>query len=107
VVINKKAWGKLSARDKTMVELAAKIVTIESWMKIGHEDAKALAFYKSKGNIIIELAPAVQLRAKQLAMKWAATQAKTNPWFAKVLKSQIAFEKLWANASSYRNVRYK
>ena len=40
-------------------------------------------------------------------MKWAAAQAKTNPWFAKVLKSQIAFEKLWANASSYRNVRYK
>lgn len=44
VVINKKAFGKLSARDKTMVALAAKLVTLESWMKVGHEDAKALKF---------------------------------------------------------------
>jgi len=95
VVINKKAWAKLSDRDKKMVELAAKLVTLESWMKIGHEDAKALEFYKKAGNEIIELDPAVQ------------RQAKDNAWFKKVWDSQRAYEKLWENASSYRNVKYK
>lgn len=107
VVINKDAWAKLSDADKLNVELAAKLVTVESWMKIGHEDAKALEFFKKEGNEVIELDPAVQKQAKELAMKWAEAQAKDNPWFAKVLKSQLAYEKLWENASSYRNVKYK
>ena len=36
----------------------------------------------------------------------ADVQAKTNPWFKKVWDSQREFEKLWENASSYRNVKY-
>ena len=107
VVINKNAWSKLSDRDKKMVELAAKLVTLESWMKIGHEDAKALEFYKKAGNEIIELEPAVQRQAKDLAVTWAEKQAKGNAWFKKVWDSQRAYEKLWENASSYRNVKYK
>ena len=107
VVINKKAWGKLSDRDKAMVELAAKKVTIESWMKIGHEDAKALAFFKKEGNEVIELDPAVQREAKKLAVDWANKQAANNAWFKKVWDHQQAYEKLWENASSYRNVKYK
>ena len=46
-------------------------------------------------------------RRKALALKWAEEQAKDNPWFAKVLKSQLEYEKLWENASSYRNVKYQ
>jgi len=107
VVINKDAFAKLSDRDKKMVELAAKLVTMESWMKIGHEDAKALEFFKSKGNEVIELDASVQKQAKELALKWAADQAKENAWFDKVLKHQLAYEKLWRNASSYRNVKYQ
>ena len=107
VVINKTAWGKLSDRDRQMVELAAKLVTLESWMKIGHEDAQALEFYKQQGNEVIELDPAVQREGKALAVTWAEEQAKGNAWFKKVWDSQRAYEKLWENASSYRNVKYK
>ena len=39
-------------------------------------------------------------------VKWAEEQAKTNPWFKKVWESQQAFEKLWADATTYRNVKY-
>ncbi len=35
---------------------------------------------------------------------WAKEQAKTNPWFDKVLKHQLQFEKLWSQARHYRNV---
>lgn len=107
VVINKDAWAKLSDHDKGRVELAAKLVTIESWMKIGDEDAKALAFYKKEGNEIIELDASVQKQAKQLALDWAKEQAKTNAWFKKILEHQLAYEKLWENAASYRNVKYQ
>lgn len=107
MVINKDAWAKLSDRDKEMVELAAKLVTLESWMRIGQEDAKALQFFKDEGNEIIELSPEVQKKAKDLALAWADKQAKDNEWFAKILQNQKDFEKLWENASSYRNVRYE
>jgi TRAP-type mannitol/chloroaromatic compound transport system substrate-binding protein len=104
LVVNQKAWAKLSDRDKQLVALAAKTVTFESWTRIGHEDAKALDFYKKQGNEIIVLDADVQRQAKKLAIAWAQEQAKTNPWFDKVLKSQLAFEQLWRQASHYRNV---
>ena len=104
LVINQKAWDKLSDRDKQLVALAAKMVTFESWTRIGHEDAKALEFFKKQGNEIIVLDADVQRQAKKLAIDWAKEQAKDNPWFDKVLKSQLAFEKLWRQATHYRNV---
>jgi TRAP-type mannitol/chloroaromatic compound transport system substrate-binding protein len=104
LVINQKAWDELSDRDKELVALAAKLVTFESWTRIGHEDAKALEFFKEQGNEIIVLDADVQRQAKKLAVDWAQAQAETNPWFDKVLKSQLAFETLWRQASHYRNV---
>lgn len=104
LVINKRAWNRLSARDKGLVELAAKLVTLESWMRVGHEDAKALQFYKDQGNEVVVLDAAVQRRAKQLGVEWARGVAATNPWFDRVLKHQLAFERLWSQATHYRNV---
>jgi len=105
MLFNKKAWNKISDRDKALVELAAKMVTFESWTRIGHEDAKALDFYRKAGNVIIELDESVQIQAKKLGREWAAEQAKGNPWFAKAWKSQQAFEKLWKDAARYRNTK--
>lgn len=105
LIINKDAWAKISDRDKKLIEEAAKMVTFESWTRIGQEDAKALDFYRKAGNEIIELDEKVQLRAKQLGIEWADKEAKNNPWFAKVLKSQKEFEALWKDAARYRNVK--
>jgi len=105
LVINKAAWGKLSPRDKALVELAAKQVTFETWTRIGHEDAKALEFFRKAGNEIIELDDKIQIETKKMALAWAEKQAKDNPWFDKVLKSQREFETLWKDAARYRNVK--
>ncbi len=105
ILFNKKAWNKISARDKALVEEAAKMVTFETWTRIGHEDAKALDYYRKAGNEIIELDESVQIQTKKLARKWAAEQAKGNPWFAKAWKSQQAFEELWKDAARYRNTK--
>ena len=68
------------------------------------EDAKALEFYKSEGNEIIELAEDVQVNVKNEAVKWGKTQGETNDWFKKAYESQLAYETLWKDASRYRNV---
>jgi TRAP-type mannitol/chloroaromatic compound transport system substrate-binding protein len=105
LVINKDAWAKLNDRDKKLVELAAKLVTFESWTRIGQEDAKSLDVYKKAGNEIIELTPEVQFKVREIADKWADEQAAKDAWFKKVLESQRNFEKTWANADDYRKVK--
>jgi len=109
LVINKEAWGKLSPVDKQLVETAAKLVTFESWLRIGQEDAKALDFYKKAGNTIVELDPEVQYAARKIGLEWADRVAKENkyPWFAKVLKSQQAFDSQWKGSEGWRKVRVK
>ncbi len=104
LIINKDAYEALSERDRELVDLAAKLVTLESWLRVGHEDAKALQFYREAGNEIIELDPAVQQAVKKQAVEWGRTQGEENPWFKKAYESQLAYEELWKDAARYRNV---
>lgn len=103
LVINQDAWNKLSDKDKALVEQAAKMVTFESWTKIGDEDAKALEFYRKEGNEIIELDAEVQREVKKAAIAWGREQEKENEWFKKAYESQLAYEDLWKDAARYRN----
>lgn len=104
LIINKEAYAALSERDRKLVDLAAKLVTFESWLRIGHEDAKALQFYREAGNEIIELDKEVQVAVKKQAIEWGKKQAEENEWFRKAYESQLAYEELWKDASRYRNV---
>ncbi len=104
LVINKDAFAALSDHDKDMVSLAAELVTFESWMRLGNEDAKALRFYRDNGNEIIVLEDEVKDAAKRLGMEWADRQAQDNPWFERVLASQREFEANWSEADSYRKM---
>lgn len=103
--INKETWAKVAPADQRLVEQVAKLVTFETWIRIGNEDAKALDFFKKAGNEIIELDPEVQREARKIGLAWANKTAQGNPWFAKVLKSQIDFEKEWEGAEKWRNIR--
>lgn len=104
LIINKEAYEALSERDRELVDLAAKMVTFESWTRIGHEDAKALEFFREAGNEIIELDEEVQISVKKQAIEWGKKQAEENAWFKKAYESQLAYEELWKDASRYRNV---
>lgn len=105
LVINKDAWAQLSAADQQLIRDAAFQTTMESWLTIGQEDAKALAFFKEQGNEIIELDAEVQYKAREAGLAWAEEKAKDNPWFRRVLDSQNEFAKLWAGSSRYRTVK--
>lgn len=104
LVINKEAYDALSERNRELVALAAKIVTFESWTRIGHEDAKALKFYRNSGNEIIELDVNVQRAVKQTGIEWGIAQSNSNQWFKRVYESQREYETLWKDAHRYRNV---
>ncbi len=104
LVINPDAWAELSDLDKQMVKLAAKVVTLESWMTIGHEDAKALQYYRDNGNEVIVLSDEVKRKAKDIATVWADKQAAENPWFKRVMDAQREYEQSWLEAEDYRDV---
>jgi TRAP-type mannitol/chloroaromatic compound transport system substrate-binding protein len=105
LVLNKRMWDRLTPADQALIETVAKLVTYESWLRIGQEDAKALEFYRQQGNEIIDLEPEVQYTARRVGLEWADKQAEGNEWFARVLKSQKEFEELWKDAARYRNVK--
>jgi len=105
LVINKEAWAKVTPADQRLVEQVAKLVTFETWIKIGNEDAKALDFFKKAGNEIIELDVEVQREARKIGLAWANKTAAGNPWFQKVMQSQIAFEKEWDGAERWRTIK--
>lgn len=100
--VNEQVWEKFSDRDKQLVELAAKQVTLESWLTIGYNDATAIKEYEAKGKQIVELDPAVQKRVRELGFQFAKRQSAENPWFKRVWDSQREFMQLWKNAERYR-----
>lgn len=104
LVINKDAYAALSDRDKELVALAAKLVTYESWLRVGDEDSKALQFFRDAGNEIIELDAEVQREVKKSAIEWGKVQGADNEWFKKGYESQREFEHRWKDANRYRNV---
>jgi TRAP-type mannitol/chloroaromatic compound transport system substrate-binding protein len=104
LIINKDAWAKLSDRQKEAVQDAAKLTTLQSWLTIGVEDAKALDFYREQGNEIIHLSKEVQIEARKIALKWADEQSADNDWFARVWDNQKQFMKLWKRGQGTRDV---
>lgn len=107
LVINDEAWASLSESDQQLIKDAAFQTTMESWLTIGQEDAKAVQFFRDQGNEIIQLEPDVQYAAREAGLAWAEGQAAENDWFARVLESQKAFDQLWAGANTYRNVKVR
>lgn len=104
LVINPNSWNRLSDRDKRIIEHAARSVTMDTYLKVGQEDAKALEFYRQAGNEITELSPETIQAVRRIAREWAVAQGQANPWFARVLKHQDEFEALWRGAEKYRTV---
>ncbi len=100
LLINKDAWEKISERDKELVALAAKMVTLNSWTKVGHDDAKALKTYEN--NELIVLSQETQKKARTVSLEWADNQAIDNAWFKKIYEHQRNYELLWKDSWKYR-----
>ncbi|WP_295642363.1 TRAP transporter substrate-binding protein DctP [uncultured Methylibium sp.] len=109
LVINKDVWNKMPPADRQLVELVAKLVTMETWTRIGAEDVKAFDFFKKQGVQMVELDDEVQFAARKIGLDWAEKTAKDGKykWFAKVHKSQVDFDAAWRDADHWRKVKVK
>jgi len=109
LVLNKGVWDKMPEADRKLVEVVAKLVTFESWARIGAEDAKAFEFYKKNGVTLIELDEEVQFATRKIGLDWADKTVKEgkSKWFAKVHKSQQEFDAAWRDADDWRKVKIK
>ena len=76
LVLNKGVWDKMPEADRKLVEVVAKLVTFESWARIGAEDAKAFEFYKKNGVTLIELDEEVQFATRKIGLDWADKTVK-------------------------------
>ena len=101
---NVDVWNKLADRQKKIIEISARKMSIDFYHFVGHEDAPAYEFYLSSGNEIVVLDDDVIKRARELSYAWAdRVAAEEGGWFQKILDSQRAYEKAWANAYKYRD----
>ena len=98
---------KLSDKDKQLIKDAAFMTTMNSWLTIGDEDAKALEYFKGKGNVIIELDAEVQYAGREAGLKWAEGVAKENAYFKKILDHQNEYFSRWKDSGKYRNVKVR
>lgn len=102
--VNQEVWDSLSERDRELIETAAELTTLKSWMRVGHESAEAMRFFEEEGLEIVELDTEVQVKAREIGIEWAGKQAAENEWFKRAWESQREFEKLWADAETYRRL---
>ena len=101
---NVDVWNKLSDRNKKIIEIAAREMSLSFYHFVGHEDAYAYQFYLESGNEIVVLDDAVIKKGRELSYAWAdKTAAEEGGWFKKILDHQRAYEKAWANAYKYRD----
>ena len=104
--INKEVWAKVPPADQRLVELVAKLVTFETWVKVGNEDVKALEFFRKAGNEIIELDVEVQRQTRKIGLEWAAEDREgQRRGSARCSKSQLEFEKAWGGAERWRTIK--
>ncbi len=97
ITINKKSWAKLSPDLQAIIRTAAQATTLEMVTLSIDEDIKALNFFKEKGVQIQYLDPAIQKDLAEKARVLLDKKAAQDPFFAKVLASQRAFRKGFAN----------
>ena len=101
---NVDVWNKFSDRQKKIIEIAAREMSLAFYQFVGHEDAYAYQFYLESGNEIVVLDDAVLKKGRELAYAWAdKTAEEEGGWFRKILDHQRAYEKAWANAYKYRD----
>jgi TRAP-type mannitol/chloroaromatic compound transport system substrate-binding protein len=99
--VNKKVWDKLSAREKKIMLDAGTATALDSMLTLNHNDAPVFEEF-TKSNIVVDLDQEFIDAAAKATAEWAAKQAASNEWFAKVWNHQQAYAKTFANSSRYR-----
>lgn len=102
-ILSKDLWESFDARTRSLIELAARSTTINSWMQINYQDTEALEKFRADGVEFVRLDDSYIEAWRRATREWTDRQAETaGPWFKRVLDHQRAFEERWNLSRVYR-----
>jgi TRAP-type mannitol/chloroaromatic compound transport system substrate-binding protein len=96
VAINKKAWDSLPGHLKEIIKSAAMDCHLWQYTNLAYKDAMATVYFKQKGIIITRLSEKDMETIESLKIKIQEDLASKNPDYAKILKSQMDFLRMFA-----------
>ena len=96
-LVNKDKWNKLPDDLKAIVKSALSEVAVLSLTRWFKADAEAIEFFKEKGVKILRIKPEIIAQIEVLFKEVLDSKAAKDPFYAKVLKSQREFHKLWGD----------
>ena len=92
-LFNIDAWERISERDRELLKLAGKLMSLESWGRWAYRDIAALEEMRASGNEIVILDSDFIQAANKAANEWADEQALEDDWFRRVLEHRRKFQK--------------
>lgn len=95
LLINKEKWDALPDDLKDIVQYAAKICMMNTWMSSEAENVKTLEKFESMGleQVVMEKEAVEEMMG--WATEWMEAKSKEDAFFAKVRASQIEFSEWW------------
>lgn len=107
VIFKKDVWDNLPEDLRRKLELAAKLTTMEGYLKTGMADLEAMEEYRKGNNEIVELSPELVAEVRRLGRAWSERKAKEfkdkgNDWMEKISKSYYDFVDRWEQFGDYR-----
>lgn len=103
-IFDKALWDGFDPTTKKLVEAAAKLSTIESWMNINMMDIEGLEKLKAEGVEFIRVDQGYIDGVAKATRDWEDKyMAAEGGWFKKVVESQRAFMERWKGSTQYRS----
>jgi len=99
---NLEAWERLPERDREMIELAGRLMMMDSWTRYAYRDISALEKMREAGNEFVSLDAEFLRVAIEETEKWEDEQAANDPWFKRVLDHRRAFQKAMKSWPTFR-----
>ena len=102
-MFNKAVWAKISDKDKKLIELAGRMMILNTYLAYMKDDIDGFKQITENKNVeVIRVDKSLVDASIKASNEWAAKQAGSNPWFKQVYDDQTAFQKLLSSVPSFR-----
>ena len=92
-MFNKDIWAKISDKDKKILELAGRMMILNTYTGYMKDDMEAFKqITESKGVEVIRVDKSLIDATRKNSEEWAKKQSETNVWFKRAFEDQLAFQ---------------
>jgi TRAP-type mannitol/chloroaromatic compound transport system substrate-binding protein len=102
-LFNKDVWAKIGEKDKALIEAAARVTMLDSYLAYLKLDISAFGQIKATPNVeVVKVEQSLIDATIKASNEWAEKQAVSNAWFKRVHDSQSAFLRSIRPVSEFR-----